>query len=75
MTDVSLCFYIINLLTKEIDEVYLIELCLQIALLLMHIGANWCLFIFVCGALSLHYPVQIEAGSHSNCHPTGAGSK
>ena len=75
MTNASLCFYIINILTKESGEVYLIELCLQITLLLVHIAANWCLFISVGGALSLHHPVQIETGSHSVCHPTGAGSK
>jgi hypothetical protein len=75
MTNVFLCFYITNLLTKQNGKFYLIELCLQIILLVVHIGANWCLFIFVGGAVSLHHPVQIKAGSHSVCHPTGAGSK
>jgi hypothetical protein len=84
MTNAYLYFYITNLLENQSGKVYLIEVCLQIILLLVHIGAtgmahlkstNWCLFIFVGGAVSLHHTVQIEAGSHSVCHPTGAGSK
>jgi hypothetical protein len=43
--------------------------------MLVDIGENWFLFIFVGGAISLHNPVQIEAGSYSVCYPTGGGSK
>ena len=75
MTNAFLCFYITNLLTKQSGKAYLIEFCLQIILLLVYIDANRCLFIFVGGAVSLHHPVQIEAGSHSVCHPTAIGSK
>jgi hypothetical protein len=72
---VSLWFSITYLLTKQSGKVYLIELFLQIILLLVHIGENWCFFIFVGGAVSLHHPVQIEeAGSDSVCHLTGTGS-
>lgn len=75
MTNTSLGSYITNPLAKQSGKVYLIELYLQIILLLVDIGANWFLFVFVGGAVSLHNPVQIEAGSHSVCYPTGAGSK